>query len=78
MTGPLAGKSRIGLDIGGVPKQSKISLICITDKRQRPGGYSVRISTPFVSPPKFNYALGRPQGRATRTSRPLSRSIGEQ
>ena len=51
MTGPLAGKSRIGLDIGGVPKQSKISLICITDKRQRPGGYSVRISTPFVRPP---------------------------
>ena len=72
MTGPLAGKSRIGLDIGGVPKQSKISLICITDKRQRPGGHSVR------SPPKFNHALGRPQGRATRTSRPLSRSIGEQ
>ena len=35
MTGPLTGKSRIGVDIGGVPKLSKISLIYLPGKRQR-------------------------------------------
>lgn len=35
MTEPLTGKSRIGVDIGGVPKQTKISLIYLPGKRQR-------------------------------------------